>query len=518
MTDDLSNDDQYYEDLDTETGEGTAVPVVPPARSRAPQPRVRARLVVLRGNGTGRSYVIADEALIGRTTDSQIQISHEDVSRKHAQIERTGPGSFRLRDLGSRNGTMVNGVPAKTQALRFGDMIRIGAKAILLFTQHDEAEERLLQSQKMESIGRLASGVAHDFKNLLCTILGYSDYIRQKGPPEDLVESLAAIELAAERGVELTRQLLGFARGGVDELKPVDVAALLDEVKLLIKRTVNPNIAITLRVEPGAVALGAPSPLHQVLMNLCINACDAMPGGGQLTLAAERVVLSEADVLARPQLTPGPYVVISVKDTGHGISAETMRQIFEPFFTTKEPGKGTGMGLAIVYGIVKNHGGQIEVESNVGQGSTFRVYVPAAVRQEDPEATMSMAVPSLALVVEPDQQVSDAARSLLEELALGMLRASSAAEAMKVFEQHAKLIEIVLLDLGLAGTDPAAMIHALRRIKPTVRVLLTGGAGDKSRASALVAAGADGFLQKPYDGRDISRAIAKVKSKTISDT
>ena len=513
MPDDLDEEaGQYYEDLDTEAGASALVPAVPPAREPRARPKDRARLVVLRGKGTGRSYVIADGAIIGRTPEAQVQLPHDDVSRRHAQIKRSGPGTFTLRDLGSRNGTMVNGVPINTQVLRFGDKIQIGTKAILLFTQHDEAEQRLLQSQKMESIGRLASGVAHDFKNLLFTILGYSDFIRQRNPPEDLVESLAAIELAANRGVELTRQLLDFARGGMDEQKPVDAALLLDEVRRLIKRTVNPNIAVKLQSERGVMALGAPSQLHQVLMNLCINACDAMPAGGQLTLSAERASLSEADVLALPQLTPGPYVVIGVGDTGHGMSGETMKQIFEPFFTTKEPGKGTGMGLAIVYGIVRNHGGQIEVESRVGKGSTFRVYLPAAEARPEPlEQTMSTAIPSLALVVEQDEEVSRAARRLLEELAFGVFYASSAAEAMKVFEQHAELIEVVLLDLGLPGTDPAATIHALRRIKPAVRVLLTGSSGEKKRVGALLAAGADGFLQKPYDSGAMSAAVGRAR-------
>jgi two-component system, cell cycle sensor histidine kinase and response regulator CckA len=515
IIDDLDEEpDEYYEDLNTETGATALVPAVPLVREPRSQFHDRAKLVVLRGQGTGKSHVIADGAIIGRSPEAPVQLLHDDVSRQHAQIKRTGPGTFTLRDLGSRNGTMVNGVPIETQVLNFGDMIRVGAKAILLFTQHDEAEDRLLQSQKMESIGRLASGVAHDFKNLLCTILGYADFIRQKNPPDDLVDSLAAIQLAAERGVELTRQLLGFARGGVDEHKPVDIAALLDEVRLLIKRTVNPNITVKLQVERGTTALGAPSQLHQVLMNLCINACDAMPTGGQLSLSSERILLGEADMLVLPQLAPGPYIVITVGDTGHGMSAETMRHIFEPFYTTKEAGKGTGMGLAIVYGIVNNHGGQIEVESKVGGGSVFRVHLPAAgATQEKPEQTMTMVVPSLALVVDPDEKARGAVQRLLEDQGLGMFWASSSAEALKMFEQHAELIEIVLFDLGLPGADPAAMLHALRRIKPAVQVLLTGSPADKSSARALLAAGADGFLQKPYDSRAISDAVAKVKSR-----
>jgi two-component system, cell cycle sensor histidine kinase and response regulator CckA len=496
-------EDQYDEDLDTESSMPRPLPGL--AVARAAPADERARLVILQGQGAGWTCVVAEQTLIGRAPEAQVQLSDDSVSRRHALILRSGLGIFTLQDLGSRNGTLVNGAAITQHTLTFGDRIQIGANTTLLFAQRDEAEERLLQSQKMESIGRLASGVAHDFGNLLCTILGYTELIRTLEISSEVEDALKAIHAAAERGVELTGELLRFARGGLDEKRPVDVAALLEEVKLLVARTFSPKLSVTFAVDRGLSVLGARSRLHQVLMNLCINARDAMPNGGRLTLRAARRIVGETDPGG---LAPGPYVVISVEDTGHGMSPETLGRIFEPFFTTKSAGKGTGMGLAVVYGIVRDHGGRIEAESRPGAGSTFQVYLPSAEVTVRQEQTARMAMPRLVLVVFADARASAAARRMLEAQELGVITAATGAEALESFEQSPNLFEIVLLDLGLPD-DPVAIVHALRRMRKSVKVVVYASAATAARVPALLAAGADASLEWPFHEQDLSGVIGR---------
>jgi signal transduction histidine kinase/CheY-like chemotaxis protein len=490
--------------------------------------RDRGQLIVLVGNRAGTAFDLGDETLIGRANDVHVNVGAEDASRRHARIRRTPEGVFILEDLGSRNGTLVNGVPVKEQALKLGDKIRIGAKTVLMFTQHDELEDLLLQSQKLESIGQLAGGIAHDFNNLLGAILANVSFLQGLANVDigerDVVESLADIDVAAHRAADLTAQLLGFARRTSYEKRPVGVNQLVDEVRSLLSRTISKNIHLSVELEPDLTVVGDSSQLHQVLMNLCINARDAMPKGGALTVSAKLCHLSDAEVLTLPFLIPGTYVVVAIKDTGTGMDADTLRRAFEPFFTTKSAGQGTGMGLATAYGIIKNHGGHIQAESQPGRGSMFSVYLPAA---DAPSTTAEVKAmeqgttsvhtrrihTGLVIVVDDEEIFRNSARRLLEGLGYGVLCAADGPQAIELLRSHHELVELVLLDMVMPMMNGVEVFHELRKIKPTVKVLLNSGHAELQSVRTLLASGAEAFLQKPYGAGALAEALSKAMAR-----
>jgi signal transduction histidine kinase/CheY-like chemotaxis protein len=483
-------------------------------------PAGSAQVVVLVGTQVGRTFVIGEESVVGRQPDCQVQITSEDCSRRHARIRRAGDGLFMLEDLGSRNGTLVNGLPVRQQILRFGDKIQIGGKTLLMFSRYDLLEEELLRLQKMESMAHLAGGVIHDFNNLLGAILANVCFARTLPPSsttnEELQACLSDIEQATRRAVDLTKQLLGFARRGAKETRLVDLSCLVDEVSKLVSRTFDAAITVETRVEPDLVVSGDPSELHQVLMNLCVNARDAISGRGRISLFAQRVTLSDSDLSGLPYLLPGHYVLAAVKDTGVGMTTETQGHIFEPFFTTKSSGKGLGLGLASAYGIVRKHGGHILVESTLGHGSTFKVFLPTAEAAEEgtpPDLARSMtsgASSHLLLVVDDEEISRAAARSLLEGLGFLVLEARDEVEAIQLFRQHSETVDLVVLDVAMPKIGAAETLRQLRMIVPTVKVLISAAHSDLGRVRALLAQGANGFVIKPYDVDAITQALSDV--------
>lgn len=481
----------------------------------------RAQLIILAGEAAGRTFAVTERAVIGRG-EVEIRIQSDDASRRHASVERT-PEGFVIRDLGSRNGTRVNGIPLSSeQLLRFGDKIRIGGKTILMFTPYDRVEDQLLQSQKMESIGHLAGGVAHDFNNLLGSLVANLGFLRGLDRTAtigntDVQECLEEMMQATHRAAELTRQLLGFARRGAPELRPVEVKKLVEDTRLLTSRTFPRDIQIEVTLEPDLHVSGDANQLHQVLMNLLINARDAMPKGGRITIAAGSLELSEEELVTLPGLMPGLYCLISVTDTGAGMDERTRRRAFDPFFTTKPRGEGTGMGLAIVYGIIRNHGGHIEVESAVGKGSSFRVFLPAT---SAPAAAAGVApIPQLGhtrgvavglvLVVDDEAIVRKSTRRLLEGMGYGVLLAADGDEAVDLYRKHREMVSLVLLDMIMPRMSGADTFHALREVEPKVKILLTSGYAEHASVRALIAAGAVGFLPKPYEATTIANAIKR---------
>jgi signal transduction histidine kinase/CheY-like chemotaxis protein len=461
--------------------------------------------------------------VIGRQHQAQICLPVEDISRRHLSIRRSAAGRYVLEDLGSRNGTSVNGVPVKNHVLEFGDKIRVGAKTLLMFTPYSQLEDQLLQSQKMESIGQLAGGIAHDFNNILAALLANISFMRGVDQrttfgATDVRDCLGEMEAAALRAAELTQQLLGFARRTTHEERPVQISKLLDEAAVLVSRTFPSAVELYLDADPGLTVGGDATQLHQVVINLLINARDAMPAGGRITVNASGVTVSDAEVVRLPFLLPGAYALVAVKDTGTGMDEATRRRVFEPFFTTKPQGKGTGMGLATAYGIVKNHGGHVDVESRPGAGSTFKVYLPlrtAAATTTTAEPALVSAEDSstrniargLILVVDDEEIVRQSARRLLEAMGYGVLVAADGVKATEVFEQHHDMIELVLLDMVMPNLGGAETFHKLRAIKPAIKVLLSSGHAEQASVRALIAAGAVGFLPKPYDSTAIGAAI-----------
>jgi hypothetical protein len=485
-------------------------------------PQTKAQLIVLVGKGAGTTYTIEDELLIGRSLDATVRLNGEEVSRYHARIRQTSQGIFTIEDLGSRNGTLVNGIPTQGQiVLKLGDKIRIGSKTILMFTQYDSLEEQLLQSQKLESIGQLAGAVAHDFNNLLGAILANISFLQSLSPQytfadQDVRSCLVDIETASKRAIDLTKQLLGFTRRSAYEKQIIDISALLEEVKNLVARAFEKSIQVNDHILPNLHVSGDPSQIHQVLMNLCINARDAMPDGGDLVISAKRVFLTEAEVVSLPFLIPAEYVVISVSDTGLGMDPEILKRAFEPFFTTKGPGKGTGMGLATASTIVKSHGGYIQAESDLGKGSAFKVYLPAANAPYQPGDTIPVehrtreVKKGIILLADDEEIFRNSARRLLEAIGFTVLSAIDGFEAIETFKQNKDKIDLVLLDIVMPQRGGGETFHELRKIKPSVKVLLQSAYTDLNSVRSLIAAGAQGFLAKPYHAKELSEAISRI--------
>ncbi len=378
-----------------------------------------------------------------------------------------------------------------------------------------QLESQLRQSQKMEAIGTLAGGVAHDFNNLLTGILGYASFLREAvGGDPAVRRAVAVIESAAERAADLTRQLLGFARRGEVRRAPVRIHGLIQDVVELLERTIDKRIAIALKLAaPADLILGDPGQMGQVVLNLAVNARDAMPDGGRLVLSTRQVEMRPEDAHLYPELSPGAYLELSVEDTGLGIARHVQARIFEPFFTTKGPGKGSGMGLAVVYGILRGHGGSIRVESEENAGATFRIFLPLAEeqaedarpRQRDEPITGTGGV----LVVDDEPIVRSTAGELLRNLGYSVIVASDGAEALEAFVAHRTSIDVVLLDLVMPGMDGRECLTRLREIDPNVRVVLSSGWGFEDFAHDLASAGIAGFVRKPYQIAQLSRIVAQ---------
>jgi len=380
--------------------------------------------------------------------------------------------------------------------------------------ERERLQEELLQARKLEAIGQLAGGVAHDFNNLLAGILGYANVLKMEAPAGSAVhEAARTIERAAERAAELTAQLLGFARKGKHKIVPVNIHTTLFEVLNLLSRTLDKSIRVhqSFRAE-RPVTLGDPGQLQQVFLNLAVNARDAMPEGGDLTVATEAVNLDEAFCQSAQGLRPGPYVLITFRDTGPGIPKELQARVFEPFFTTKPQGKGTGMGLAVVYGIVKNHGGLTRVDSEPGQGATFSVYLPQSAGQAAAERPLGRTVTpgqGRVLVVDDEEVVRQSAAAMLRKLGYEAVPVASGQEALQVFGQDPSAFKLVLLDMVMPGMSGRECLEGLRRIDPEVRVVLSTGYGLDGRVQDILNQGARGFVQKPYLLSDLSCALAE---------
>ena len=381
-------------------------------------------------------------------------------------------------------------------------------------TERKQLEERLRQAQKMEAIGELASGVAHDFNNLLTAILGYTDLLRSAARPGELAyEAAEVIQKAGERAQQLATRLLGFARRGKAQDAPVDLHALLREVCELLQRTLPKNISLLERYDAErAVTRGDPGQLHQVLLNLALNARDAMPEGGVLMLRTETVNIEPESFRELGTSGPGPHLKVSVADTGVGIAPEHLPHLFKPFFTTKHAAGGTGMGLAMVYGIVKNHGGAVRVSSRPGQGSVFEVYLPLA------DEAPAVAAPAnqrtgrgegTILVVDDEAVVARTTARLLESLGYRAIFADDPGQALSMLRQDPELFELVILDMVMPGVSGPQCLAAMWEIRPDLPVLVTSGYPGEGAIARIQEAGAAGFLPKPYTLAQLAEAVRR---------
>ena len=381
--------------------------------------------------------------------------------------------------------------------------------------QREQLEGRLRQAQKMEALGRLAGGVAHDFNNLLTVIRGHSELLLDRLQPGDALHSNSQqILKTADRAVSLTRQMLAFSRMQVLQPKVLDMNELIAEMSKLLRRLVREDIEFSLRLGDSLGRVKAdPGQLEQVLLNLTVNASDAMPQGGTLTIETQNIIVDKEYARTSPSVEPGAYVVVSVSDTGQGMDAATKARIFEPFFTTKEPGKGTGLGLATVYGVVKQSGGFIWVESNPGRGTRFEIYLPRTndsmgANQTARETNGCNGRPKTVLVVEDEREVRELACEFLRTAGYSVLTAQDGTEALETVGRLGGSIQVVLTDVVMPKMRGPALAKQLKALLPGVKIVYMTGYLEQNGGSAEFLRDAF-FLQKPFSREGLVSQIGE---------
>lgn len=384
-------------------------------------------------------------------------------------------------------------------------------------TQKKQLEAQFLRAQRLESIGTLASGIAHDLNNVLAPILMTAQLLETQIKDERLQRLLPILITNAKRGANLVKQVLSFTRGLEGERTLLQLKHLIGETQQVIKETFPKSIELVAQVPQNLWTVsGDATQLHQVLMNLCVNARDAMPKGGSLTITAENFLIDENYAKMNLEAKIGPYVVVTVTDTGTGIQADVLDRIFEPFFTTKELGKGTGLGLSTVLGIIKSHGGFINVYTEEGKGSQFKVYLPAQDAKEFLEET-ELKLPSgngeLILVVDDEDAIRDITKTSLEAHNYQAITASDGIEAIALYAEHRDHVSLVLTDMVMPSMDGLTTIRTLQKINPDVKIIAVSGLATHDKVNAAYNMGIQAFLTKPYTANQLLEAISTVKRK-----
>jgi signal transduction histidine kinase/CheY-like chemotaxis protein len=383
--------------------------------------------------------------------------------------------------------------------------------------ERERLRDQFVHAQRLDAVGTLAAGLAHDMNNILGGILAYAEVLHAEATDKTVRADLSRIRQEAERGAALTRSLLAFSRRGQYRRRPILLHSVLDDMQPLVSRTLGKNISIVRSDGPPTIIDGDPAQLGQVLLNLCLNAKDAMNEAGTVTVSTD-----ELDVAAGAidKLPTGRYAKLSVKDTGAGMDAETKARIFEPFFTTKAVGKGTGLGLAMVFGAVQAHGGAIVVESEPGTGTTMNIYLPAS--EASPalpaaEPVQKRVTKGLVLIVDDEPIVRTATARLVERLGLSVVTAADGDQALDIYTQRKSEIVLVLLDMVMPRMPGPETYRAIRALG-TTPVLLVSGYAAETAAQELLDAGANGFLEKPYTaeqlGAEIDRILGRAQSAT----
>ncbi|HNV68274.1 MAG TPA: ATP-binding protein [Candidatus Ozemobacteraceae bacterium] len=491
------------------------------------------------------NIIVAEMTAEGRflyvNTNFNWAIDTERLS-EHALSERCHPD-----DLAGLNGALhtVRGLPDSRPELTFRVRTRDGdwrwveasfgsfrtpdGSLHLLMAARDvqeriKLEDQLRESQKMDAIGRLAGGIAHDFNNLLTGILGYANLLKHETTEGSAARDAAeTIEGAAKRAGELTKQLLNFARKGNSLTIPVNLHGLIKEITKLLSRTFEKNITLLQKLEATpATVLGDPNQLQQIVLNLAVNAKDAMPEGGTLLFATSTQRMNDSKARSVPGLLPGDYVVFKVTDTGVGIPPEVMDRIFEPFFTTKEPGKGTGMGLALVYSIVKGHGGSVQVTSEPGKGTTFSIYLPLSTQEAADAGKSTFALiprgSGKVLLVDDEAMIRHLASALLLKLGYECQAFSNPRDALEHFKLRHNDLALVITDMVMADLDGLELFKAIKALDPQVPVLLTSGYEPGEKVQQALELGAAGFLPKPFKLKELGEALAKAARKNLPAT
>jgi signal transduction histidine kinase/CheY-like chemotaxis protein len=425
-----------------------------------------------------------------------------------------GQGDFSYR-LDTRGGDEVSEV---TEAF-------VRMRASLESTQNEQRqlEERLRQAHKMEAVGRLAGGVAHDFNNLLTIIRGNSDLLQDREGADALHRKcVEQIQKAAGRAVSMTRQLLAFSRMQVLQPRMLDLNTVVAEMGKMLPRLIGEHIEFSFLPDPSLASIKAdPGQIEQVILNLAANARDAMPRGGKLSLRTENVSVNEFEAVKRPPMTPGRYVLLSIGDTGHGMDEATKVHIFEPFFTTKEVGKGTGLGLAMVYGIVKQSGGFIWVDSKLGTGTTFEIYLPqekgkAEVTEAEKKNTPTPQGSETVLVVEDEAGVRELACQFLRVKGYNVLEAEGGLEALTVSRSHPGAIHLLLSDMVMPKMSGEELAVQLRAARPDIRVAFMSGYSEFSRGDLGKGFPEAPVLQKPFSPASLVEIVREALARPLA--
>ncbi len=495
------------------------------ARYRTLVDGVRDVIFALAPDGTIASLNPAFETITGFSRDEWLgrpfeQLVHSDdlplaleLLSSVARGEPRPVNPFRIR---TRKGDYRVGEFAATPQYREGQLA--GILGICRdVTERLSLEQQLRQAQKMEAVGRLAGGVAHDFNNILTAITGYADLLLEDlGTSDRRRDDIAEIRKAAERAAGLTRQLLAFSRQQVMQAQVLDLNALVADTQNMLGRLLGEDIALVTRLDPALGAVKAdPGQLEQVIMNLAVNARDAMPGGGKLTIETANAELDDTYVREHFPARPGSYVMLAVSDTGTGMSDEVQSHLFEPFFTTKEKGKGTGLGLATVYGIVKQSGGYIWVYTEPGHGTTFKIYLPRvagapAQRASGPKASPVGAGTETVLLAEDEAAVRAVARHALERQGYTVLEASSGEAALDLAERHSGRIHLLLTDVIMPGMNGRALALRLSELRPDLRVVYMSGYTEEAITRHGVLEPGLTYVQKPFTPEGLARKVREV--------
>ncbi|MDH7500667.1 MAG: MEDS domain-containing protein [candidate division NC10 bacterium] len=438
----------------------------------------------------------------------------KDIDERFSAIRSGRISSPYERIYRRKDGTAVP-VEVSARSIFYGDQELVCA-VVRDLTQKKALEAQLLRAQRMESIGLLAGGIAHDLNNMLCSILMNAELLQQVLSDVRHQKMLASLISNAQRGADIVKQILAFSRGTEGEFLTVSSRYLLKEMERFLQETFPKSIRIVTEIPKDIWFLsGDFTQLHQVLMNLCLNARDAMPHGGTLTLSAENMALDETYCAMNPEAQPGPYVLLSVSDTGSGIAPDLLERIFDPFFTTKEKDKGTGLGLSIALALVKSHQGFLRVYSEVGKGTRFHIYLPASlppekVQAEEEKAPMPTGSGELVLVVEDEASLREITQMTLEAHGYRTLTASEGTEAVALYAQHPEEIQLVVTDMAMPIMDGSRTIRALRRMNPSLKIIAVSGLEAERLVAEASEVAVQALLRKPFTAENLLRTMGEV--------
>ena len=476
--------------------------------------RVNASLARLNG--------LSPDAHLGKRPSEVVPVIGTQIEREVAKVLAGGNGAFNIEVTGETSGSrgatqhwLVSVFPIRTR-----DDVELGVASVVTdLTAYKHLERQLLQAQKMEAVGRLAGGVAHDFNNILTAISGFGEFAladldsRDRGDPRADLEQVLA---AAERGGALTRQLLAFSRQQVLQPRVLNLNAVVASLSPMLARLIGTDIRLQTSMAPHLSPVKAdPSQMEQVLVNLVVNARDAMPNGGTVTIETADVELDASYASSHDGVRPGSYVMLAVTDSGIGMDASTRARAFDPFFTTKPPGKGTGLGLSTVYGIVKQSGGSVEVYSEPARGTSVKVYLPRSDERADRHSP-ARGVPgtpnvhATILLVDDDPHVAAASRRGLERAGYVVLSASNGREALEVAERHRGRIDLLVTDLVMPEMGGRELARRLVEVRPDIHLLFTSGYTAEAMNQQAILEPGDAFLGKPYSPDGLLRRVHEI--------